>query len=197
MPCLSSSTFLVATTWLLDIQNMHVALRPESDLVPQRLDHAATMLFLDVYFPPSETDSTYKVTRSRTEDWVKDIHMRPRENIHHARRNNSVIWYKRYTFYNIDEMYYYYQASHMSTHEIIVDRYIKADEANGSDWSISTSDKGQRKLTGSCINVKRNDTGSTDFHRELALHTRWLSKVNLNLQRYVENKRLLQPKAFS
>jgi len=76
-------------------------------------------------------------------------------------------------------MYYYYQASHMSAtrndriyNEIVVDKYSEADEANGSDWSVTTSDKKRRELTGSCANVKRNDTGSTDFYCQLALHTR-------------------------
>jgi hypothetical protein len=74
-------------------------------------------------------------------------------------------------------MYYHDQASHMSatrknkTTRSSLKDIQKADEANGSDWSVLTSDKGQRELTGSCANVKRNDTGSTDFYRQLALQT--------------------------
>lgn len=54
---------------------------------------------------------------------------------------------------------------------ISIDRGPKADEVVGCDWSIMTTDKGRRELAGRCVNVKRNDTGSTDFCLQQARFT--------------------------
>ncbi|KAG9527105.1 hypothetical protein KCV07_g397, partial [Aureobasidium melanogenum] len=55
---------------------------------------------------------------------------------------------------------------------ISIDRGPEADEAVGCDWPVSTIDKGRRELAGRCVNVKRNDTGSTEFCFQHALHIR-------------------------